>query len=195
MQTSIHHVVRNPRQHRCLYCPKTFKRSEHRIRHQRTHTHEKPFSCRFCRKAYSRKYVSPATLGPWLRFHTNLRLHVEISPLDMRGPCMQGQPMPSMHRSIWLKTRAYPSPPWAHSISTNTIKTQPAALGRSYPPILLIQRLALRWYSALLFPFPLHLTFSMILKRLSSQVGWSPRHVLRQPATWLYQELSNGMLS
>ncbi|KAH7133869.1 fungal-specific transcription factor domain-containing protein [Dactylonectria macrodidyma] len=43
------------RQYRCQHCVKTFKRSEHCVRHERTHTHEKPFVCRFCHKSYSRK--------------------------------------------------------------------------------------------------------------------------------------------
>lgn len=44
------------RQHKCQHCGKTFKRSEHCIRHERTHTLEKPFCCRYCHKSYARKY-------------------------------------------------------------------------------------------------------------------------------------------
>ena len=49
------------RQYKCQHCARTFKRSEHCIRHERTHTHEKPFMCRYCHKSYSRKCVSPLT--------------------------------------------------------------------------------------------------------------------------------------
>lgn len=39
----------------CATCGKAFKRSEHRARHQRAHTQERPFSCRFCRRCYARR--------------------------------------------------------------------------------------------------------------------------------------------
>lgn len=40
----------------CSSCAKTFRRSEHCIRHERAHTQEKPFTCQFCLKKYARKY-------------------------------------------------------------------------------------------------------------------------------------------
>ncbi|KAI1611232.1 hypothetical protein EDD36DRAFT_283114 [Exophiala viscosa] len=39
----------------CKVCSKVFKRSEHRLRHERAHTQEKPFHCRYCHKRYSRR--------------------------------------------------------------------------------------------------------------------------------------------
>ncbi|KAH8721690.1 hypothetical protein BGZ61DRAFT_347558 [Ilyonectria robusta] len=60
---------RPPRQYKCEYCDKAFKRSEHCIRHERSHTREKPFSCRYCRKSYSRKY---GILSCWLLHRSSL---------------------------------------------------------------------------------------------------------------------------
>ncbi|KAF7721222.1 hypothetical protein EC973_005098 [Apophysomyces ossiformis] len=39
----------------CKFCNKTFKRCQERKRHERTHTHEKPFRCTYCSKPFSRK--------------------------------------------------------------------------------------------------------------------------------------------
>ncbi|KAK1709487.1 hypothetical protein BDP67DRAFT_387624, partial [Colletotrichum lupini] len=41
--------------YKCAHCPKVFKRSEHCIRHERSHTNEKPYACQYCLKTYSRK--------------------------------------------------------------------------------------------------------------------------------------------
>ncbi|KAL1963102.1 hypothetical protein VTN77DRAFT_8645 [Rasamsonia byssochlamydoides] len=39
----------------CSICHKTFKRTEHCVRHERAHFRERPFSCRFCERSYGRK--------------------------------------------------------------------------------------------------------------------------------------------
>lgn len=41
---------------RCAYCDKEFKKTEHLLRHQRSHTKERPFHCTQCGKVYSRQY-------------------------------------------------------------------------------------------------------------------------------------------
>ncbi|KAI4710767.1 hypothetical protein J4E89_004357 [Alternaria sp. Ai002NY15] len=40
--------------HVCTHCSRSFKRAEHLIRHTRTHTREKPYSCR-CGQAFTRR--------------------------------------------------------------------------------------------------------------------------------------------
>jgi len=74
----------------CAYCTKVFKRGEHRTRHERSHTHEKPFACSYCHKKYARKQVALAT---WLRIlvyvYADLaRPFVGISSHAMKGPCI-----------------------------------------------------------------------------------------------------------
>ena len=55
---------------RCSVCDKVFKRSEHCARHELSHTNERPFSCQFCRRSYSRKYVSPHIRSAPLALHS-----------------------------------------------------------------------------------------------------------------------------
>ncbi|KAI9159181.1 Zinc finger protein [Paramyrothecium foliicola] len=42
------------RLHKCTICRKTFKRREHRMRHERSHAQEKPYACQFCSRQYGR---------------------------------------------------------------------------------------------------------------------------------------------
>ncbi|ODV88828.1 hypothetical protein CANCADRAFT_15246, partial [Tortispora caseinolytica NRRL Y-17796] len=39
----------------CSYCSKDFSRSEHKVRHERSHTKERPFSCSICSVSFVRR--------------------------------------------------------------------------------------------------------------------------------------------
>jgi hypothetical protein len=41
----------------CQFCDKRFSKTEHLLRHERSHTKERPFHCVRCNKVYSRQYV------------------------------------------------------------------------------------------------------------------------------------------
>ncbi|CDH10782.1 uncharacterized protein ZBAI_02568 [Zygosaccharomyces bailii ISA1307] len=45
----------NQRKYVCSFCSKAFSRSEHRARHERSHTGLKPFECKVCRHAFVRR--------------------------------------------------------------------------------------------------------------------------------------------
>ncbi|KAI7770075.1 hypothetical protein ACKAV7_001937 [Fusarium commune] len=44
-----------PRSHVCGTCQRSFARSEHRKRHERSHTKEKPFECPECKRCFARR--------------------------------------------------------------------------------------------------------------------------------------------
>lgn len=41
----------------CMFCSRTFSKTEHLERHVRSHTKEKPFHCQHCGRKYGRKCV------------------------------------------------------------------------------------------------------------------------------------------
>lgn len=43
------------RKYKCEYCARAFSRSEHRSRHERSHTKERPFKCMKCRSTFVRR--------------------------------------------------------------------------------------------------------------------------------------------
>lgn len=43
------------RKYKCAYCSRAFSRSEHRSRHERSHTKERPFKCLKCRSTFVRR--------------------------------------------------------------------------------------------------------------------------------------------
>lgn len=43
------------RKYKCQYCARAFSRSEHRSRHERSHTKERPFKCQKCRSTFVRR--------------------------------------------------------------------------------------------------------------------------------------------
>ncbi|KAK6834260.1 hypothetical protein PG987_008954 [Apiospora arundinis] len=43
------------RKYKCQYCNRAFSRSEHRSRHERSHTKERPFKCMKCRSTFVRR--------------------------------------------------------------------------------------------------------------------------------------------
>ncbi|KAK1850231.1 C2H2 transcription factor [Colletotrichum chrysophilum] len=48
-------TTQNPAVHRCVHCSREFNRSEHLVRHERTHTKEKPYKCTVCPHAFARR--------------------------------------------------------------------------------------------------------------------------------------------
>lgn len=73
------------RKHICHTCSKGFSRSEHRIRHERRHTQEKPYACEICQKRYSRKdllvrHQRTIHAAEQLRGKENIHVHLSSSP-------------------------------------------------------------------------------------------------------------------
>lgn len=56
-EMAVENIDRNDLQKRyaCSYCGKPFSRSEHKVRHERSHTGVKPFECKVCQHAFVRR--------------------------------------------------------------------------------------------------------------------------------------------
>ncbi|OAL43675.1 hypothetical protein IQ07DRAFT_650007 [Pyrenochaeta sp. DS3sAY3a] len=54
------------RKRKCHFCPRTFTKTEHLKRHQRSHTGERPYTCAICSKVFARSDV----LARHLKSHT-----------------------------------------------------------------------------------------------------------------------------
>lgn len=82
-------LSKGARNKKCLYCDRKFMKAEHLRRHQRSHTGERPFQCKYCLKEYARRYfiLFTALAAPFtssdsssdvlMRHVRNHHLHVE----------------------------------------------------------------------------------------------------------------------
>lgn len=52
-QPALH--SKSAKKHACTFCEKAFKKKSDRLRHERIHTGERPFSCDYCEKAFKQK--------------------------------------------------------------------------------------------------------------------------------------------
>lgn len=69
---------------KCKYCPKTFRKPSDLIRHERTHTGERPYRCDYCSKSFAVK----CTLDSHMKVHTGkktFRCHVCNSLFATKG--------------------------------------------------------------------------------------------------------------
>lgn len=85
-----------PKKYICRYCARAFTRSEHKQRHERSHTNEKPFGCQFCSSAFVRRDL--------LQRHCRTVHNVRLTPRPRKESTLSDEGAEEPHLTLGLPT-------------------------------------------------------------------------------------------
>ncbi|KAK7206211.1 hypothetical protein BZA70DRAFT_276034 [Myxozyma melibiosi] len=126
-------AARRKRAYSCSQCSASFKRSEHLVRHKRSHTMERPFDCSYCHNSFGRKDI--------LQRHIRNCARSALSGKPLRTkhkPRSKKLPYPPRQKSSAASIpppQCPPSPPLSNNGSENASKGAAEALAASAPPL------------------------------------------------------------
>ncbi|KIW64731.1 hypothetical protein, variant [Phialophora macrospora] len=90
------------KKYKCQYCNRAFSRSEHRSRHERSHTKERPFKCQKCRSTFVRRDLL-------LRHDRTVHAKDGGVPLQSEGRQKKSNTASGTGRGAGAETKATPS--------------------------------------------------------------------------------------